>query len=204
LACQRFKRARRYGSSDYFAGAQRGRHDAAQSVRSRQDPGQGWRRRRLPRRRWRKARLRDDRDPADRRVRVRRRPDADARLARFGAAGRAGRERGPQDEQALCTQNKYADEACRALDNLNQTWEPLFRQGGIAFRQPTLVFYHGGTASGCGSASAAMGPFYCPADESIYIDTTFYDQLDRELGAGRRLRALLRGRARIRPPRPER
>ena len=91
---------------------------------------------------------------------------------------------GPQDEATLCTQNKYATEACNALDNLNQTWEPVFRKAGIAFHQPTLVFYQGGTASGCGSASASMGPFYCPADESIYIDTSFYDQLDRELGAG--------------------
>ena len=91
---------------------------------------------------------------------------------------------GAQDEQALCTQNAYATEACNALDNLNRTWEPLFAEAGIAFRQPTLVFYQGGTASGCGSASAAMGPFYCPADEGIYIDTSFYEQMDRELGAG--------------------
>jgi len=91
---------------------------------------------------------------------------------------------GTQDEQALCTQNEYATEACNALANLNQTWEPLFRQAGLEFRQPTLVFYQGGTNSGCGSASASMGPFYCPADEGIYIDTSFYDQMARELGAG--------------------
>ena len=48
-----------------------------------------------------------------------------------------------------------------------------------------------------------MGPFYCPADQTIYIDTSFYDQLDRQLGARRRLRALLRDRARIRPPHPD-
>ncbi|HYD25633.1 MAG TPA: neutral zinc metallopeptidase [Croceibacterium sp.] len=91
---------------------------------------------------------------------------------------------GPQDEQALCTQNQYANEACNALSNLNDTWSRAFAEAGIAFRQPTLVFYQGGTQSGCGSASAAMGPFYCPADEGIYIDTSFYDQLNRELGAG--------------------
>jgi predicted metalloprotease len=98
-----------------------------------------------------------------------------------GAPTQAG---SPQDEQALCTQNEYATEACNALDNLNQTWEPLFREAGISFRQPQLVFYQGGTQSGCGSASASMGPFYCPADEGIYIDTSFYDQMARELGAG--------------------
>jgi uncharacterized protein len=98
--------------------------------------------------------------------------------------GAPSQAEGAQDEQALCTQNEYATEACNALANLNQTWEPLFQQAGIEFRQPTLVFYQGGTNSGCGSASAAMGPFYCPADEGIYIDTSFYDQMDREMGAG--------------------
>jgi predicted metalloprotease len=91
----------------------------------------------------------------------------------------------PQDEQALCTQNAYATEACNALMNLNQTWEPAFRQAGVAFREPTLHFISGGgVRTGCGAASSAMGPFYCPADETIYIDTAFYDQLDREMGAG--------------------
>jgi Predicted metalloprotease len=69
--------------------------------------------------------------------------------------------------------------------NLNQTWEPAFRQAGVAFREPTLHFISGGgVRTGCGAASSAMGPFYCPADETIYIDTAFYDQLDREMGAG--------------------
>jgi predicted metalloprotease len=98
--------------------------------------------------------------------------------------GSSSQSQGPQDEQALCTQNSYATEACNALHNLNQTWEPAFQQAGLEFRQPTLVFYQGGTNSGCGSASAAMGPFYCPADEGIYIDTSFYDTMERQLGAG--------------------
>lgn len=91
---------------------------------------------------------------------------------------------GSGDATAICTQNAYSLEACNALDSLNRTWEPLFRQAGIAFEQPTLNFFTGGTRSGCGAAQSAMGPFYCPADQGIYIDTSFYDQLDRELGAG--------------------
>ena len=92
---------------------------------------------------------------------------------------------GVQDEQALCTQNEYATEACNALANLNQTWAPVFQQAGIPFRQPTLHFIAGGGVNtGCGAASSAMGPFYCPADETIYIDTAFYDQLERQMGAG--------------------
>ena len=91
---------------------------------------------------------------------------------------------GPQSVEELCTANAYATESCNALSSLNQTWQPEFERAGIGFQQPQLVFYSGGTRSGCGGASSAMGPFYCPADEGIYIDTSFYDQMQRELGAG--------------------
>ncbi|RXZ65803.1 KPN_02809 family neutral zinc metallopeptidase [Pelagerythrobacter rhizovicinus] len=84
----------------------------------------------------------------------------------------------------ICEQNEYALEACNALDSLNRTWQPEFERAGIAFEDPLLTFYVGGTNSGCGGASSAMGPFYCPADHGIYIDTSFYDTLARELGAG--------------------
>jgi predicted metalloprotease len=85
--------------------------------------------------------------------------------------------------QELCTEKTYANESCNALQSLNQTWEPLFAASDIRFSQPELVFYSGGINSGCGSASSAMGPFYCPADHGIYIDTSFYDEMDRQLGA---------------------
>jgi predicted metalloprotease len=89
-----------------------------------------------------------------------------------------------QSEEELCNANAYALEGCNALQSLNQTWEPLFAEAGIAFEQPTLVYYQGGTSSGCGAAQSAMGPFYCPPDQGIYIDTTFYDQMARQMGAG--------------------
>lgn len=89
-----------------------------------------------------------------------------------------------QSEQELCTQNEYATEACNTLQSLNQTWEPLFRQAGIQFEQPTLVFYSNGVSSGCGSATSAAGPFYCPADQKMYIDTSFYDEMQQKLGTG--------------------
>jgi len=83
-----------------------------------------------------------------------------------------------------CTINQYSRETCSALSSLDATWQPLFQQAGISFEQPTLNFYDGTGQSGCGAAQAAMGPFYCPTDQGIYIDTSFYDQLDRQLGAG--------------------
>jgi predicted metalloprotease len=94
-----------------------------------------------------------------------------------------GQAPAPGDATAICETNAYSLEACNALDSLNSTWQPLFRQAGIAFEQPTLNFFSGGTRTGCGAAQSAMGPFYCPADQGIYIDTAFYDQLDRQLGA---------------------
>lgn len=89
-------------------------------------------------------------------------------------------------EQEICTSGPYATEACNALQSLNQTWEPKFQRAGIAFRDPILDLYRDGrvTTDGCGSATSAAGPFYCPADMGIYIDTGFYDVLSRQMGAG--------------------
>jgi predicted metalloprotease len=94
-------------------------------------------------------------------------------------------EQGPQGQsvEELCTANAYATESCNALSSLNGTWQPIFAQSNVAFQQPELVFYAGGTNSGCGAASSAMGPFYCPADQGIYIDTSFYDEMAKQLGA---------------------
>ncbi|OBX20393.1 zinc metalloprotease [Erythrobacter sp. QSSC1-22B] len=88
------------------------------------------------------------------------------------------------DEQAVCTASEYATEACNALDSLNSTWGRTFQEQGFtdSFRQPTLDLYSAGVSTACGSGSAAMGPFYCPADETIYIDTSFYDELARMAG----------------------
>lgn len=91
---------------------------------------------------------------------------------------------GGQTVDESCSVNAYSRETCAALSSLDATWEPLFTEAGIQFTQPTLNFYSGRGQSGCGAAQSAMGPFYCPTDQGIYIDTSFYDELDRQLGAG--------------------
>ncbi|QWC55784.1 zinc metalloprotease [Erythrobacter sp. 3-20A1M] len=83
-----------------------------------------------------------------------------------------------------CSVNQYSQESCAALASLDRTWQPVFQKAGIAFEQPKLVFYSRAGRSGCGAAQSAMGPFYCPADEGIYLDTSFYDELANRLGAG--------------------
>jgi hypothetical protein len=63
------------------------------------------------------------------------------------------------------------------LADTEDVWEAQFRNIGKAYRKPKLVLFSGQVESACGFASAAMGPFYCPADETVYIDLAFYDEL---------------------------
>lgn len=70
--------------------------------------------------------------------------------------------------------------ACRVLKSTEDTWGKLLRD----YRPAKLTFYQGGGQSGCGAAQSAMGPFYCPSDEGIYLDTSFFEQMDKQMGAG--------------------
>jgi predicted metalloprotease len=91
----------------------------------------------------------------------------------------------PQSAEEVCTANTYSLEACNALASLNETWEPLFQEANIPFDTPYLQFIQGGSINtACGPASSAMGPFYCPGDETINIDVAFYDQMAQQMGAG--------------------
>ncbi len=90
----------------------------------------------------------------------------------------------PGSLEESCSVNAFSHESCNALASLNKTWSPLFQKAGIDFRAPKLVFYSREGQSGCGEAQSAMGPFYCPADQGIYIDTDFYTEMDKQLGAG--------------------
>lgn len=69
------------------------------------------------------------------------------------------------------------------LADTEDTWGEIFKAGGEQYREPTLVLFSGVTRSACGLGEAAMGPFYCPADQRVYIDLAFYDELRRDFGA---------------------
>jgi predicted metalloprotease len=103
-----------------------------------------------------------------------------------GTTQQTGPVAGNESAAEICDDNAYATETCNALGSLDQTWGPRFEAAGLGdrFRQPVLVFYSGSVQSGCGGATSAVGPFYCPADQGIYIDTGFYDTLQQQLGAG--------------------
>ena len=74
--------------------------------------------------------------------------------------------------------------ACRVLKSTEDTWGPLFQQGGQQYRPAKMEFYTGGGQSGCGAAQAQMGPFYCPSDQGVYLDTSFFQQMEQQMGAG--------------------
>ena len=63
------------------------------------------------------------------------------------------------------------------------TWEPLFAQSGEPFARAKVVLYRGAVGTGCGDASSSVGPFYCPADQRVYLDLSFYGDMERQLGA---------------------
>jgi hypothetical protein len=63
------------------------------------------------------------------------------------------------------------------LADTEDTWNDLFRRGGAQYIEPTLVLFSGAVQSACGFAQAAVGPFYCPADQKVYIDLSFYRDL---------------------------
>jgi len=69
------------------------------------------------------------------------------------------------------------------LADSEDVWNMLFQRSELPYREPKLVLFSDRVQSRCGVASAAAGPFYCPADETVYLDTAFFDQLERQLGA---------------------
>ncbi|MDO9145993.1 neutral zinc metallopeptidase [Rhodoferax sp.] len=69
------------------------------------------------------------------------------------------------------------------LADTEDVWKAVFVQGGSMYQEPKLVLFRGTTSTACGQGQAAMGPFYCPADQKVYIDLDFYETLKNQLGA---------------------
>ena len=68
------------------------------------------------------------------------------------------------------------------LADTEDTWTPIFKQQGIQYVPPKLVMFTGADRSACGTAQSAMGPFYCPADQKVYIDTAFFKDMRTQMG----------------------
>jgi predicted metalloprotease len=86
-------------------------------------------------------------------------------------------------ETAPPADDEAAQFVATVLGYTEDTWSELFKQMGRTYREPTLVLFSGQVGSTCGFAHAAMGPFYCPADEKVYVDLSFYRELRERFGA---------------------
>ncbi len=69
------------------------------------------------------------------------------------------------------------------LADTEDVWKDVFAKGGATYKEPKLVLFRGATPTACGQGQAAMGPFYCPGDQKVYIDLGFYETLKTRLGA---------------------
>jgi len=82
----------------------------------------------------------------------------------------------PQTQRSAAD-DRMADFVSVVLADTEDTWQTLFRQSGATYVEPKLVLYSGAVESACGFARSAVGPFYCPADQKLYIDLSFYEDL---------------------------
>ncbi len=97
-----------------------------------------------------------------------------------------GGNSGTQQEAPLQTdvnQDEKGHFVSVVLADTEDVWNKLFSEAGSTYREPTLVLFRGSVQSACGNASSATGPFYCPGDEKVYIDLSFYDELQNRFGA---------------------
>jgi predicted metalloprotease len=104
-------------------------------------------------------------------------------------SGQMGPSPIPQSESTpLSTEQQAADDD-RAkfvkvvLADTEDVWNKLFAEKGSDYREPTLVLFRDGVQSACGNASSASGPFYCPMDNKLYIDLSFYQELQEKFNA---------------------
>jgi predicted metalloprotease len=101
----------------------------------------------------------------------------------FGEAPQAPSAGGRGIPAAQDPERDLKDFSSYVFSNSLDTWEKLFGQEGQQFERAKLVLYRGAVRTGCGDGSSAAGPFYCPADERVYLDLSFYGDMERELGA---------------------
>ena len=96
---------------------------------------------------------------------------------------------GGQAAQQEGVRGETADKGGQFVDAIETSttdvWTPIFRSQGETYRPPAaVVLYDQATGTGCGAGQAAMGPFYCPADQKVYLDLSFWNELESKFGAG--------------------
>jgi predicted metalloprotease len=94
-----------------------------------------------------------------------------------------GGQSGPYSAEEQAADDERGRFVKVVLADTEDVWNALFGKAGQDYPEPTLVLFRGGVQSGCGNASSASGPFYCPADQKLYIDLGFYEDLQTKFSA---------------------
>jgi len=100
--------------------------------------------------------------------------DASQQIQQQRAPAQQGKQGTPEDEMGQFVS--------KVLGSTEDVWQAIFKAGGRQYRDPKLVLYSGATRTACGVGQSAMGPFYCPNDQQLYIDLKFYNDLRTRFG----------------------
>jgi predicted metalloprotease len=95
----------------------------------------------------------------------------------------SGSGAGAADPAVIEAESELAEFASVTLKLTEDVWQEIFAASGTTYREPTLVLFSGAAESACGYSSSATGPFYCPGDEKVYIDLSFLEDMQQQLGA---------------------
>ncbi|MBV8326954.1 neutral zinc metallopeptidase [Chryseobacterium sp.] len=91
---------------------------------------------------------------------------------------------GASEKRELSAGEKKIGDMVEMMATWNtQTWDKVFKENGMNYTEPTVVLFEDTTQSACGTAQSAMGPFYCPADQKVYMDMSFFNELQQKFGA---------------------
>jgi uncharacterized protein len=101
-------------------------------------------------------------------------------LSPFGDAGTVGAGSDTQVDPTDPT-GRFVD---AVADDIQTSWDDIFSRAGLTYQDTAVVLFRGSTSTGCGVGSAATGPFYCPADRKVYLDASFFKELEQRFGAG--------------------
>lgn len=101
----------------------------------------------------------------------------------LGGMGSATEMVSSSPSKAAPVNDAHATSMKRVLGSTEDVWGDIFKQGGGQYKAPRMVLFSNATRTACGTGQSAMGPFYCPGDNTVYLDTEFFDTLKRQLGA---------------------
>lgn len=97
--------------------------------------------------------------------------------------GQGLQQEAPVEAQAIPANDTDAKFVAKVLGSTEDTWAKIFQNAGQQYPAPTLVLFRGATPTACGTGQSAMGPFYCPGDQKVYIDLAFYDEMKNRFNA---------------------